>query len=66
MKDDPSQPIRARTVRLQVPLSSDEMKALDDFRFEQRMPSRAATVREFDAPRSSGSRKDRQAAPTLS
>jgi len=32
---------------MQVPLSADEMRALDDFRFEHRMPSRAATVREL-------------------
>ena len=37
----------ARAVRLQVMLSADEMKMLDDFRFEHRMPSRAATVREL-------------------
>jgi len=28
-------------------LPADEMKALDDFRFVHRMPSRAATVREL-------------------
>jgi hypothetical protein len=38
---------RARAVRVPVPLSADEMRALDDFRFEHRMPSRAATVREL-------------------
>jgi hypothetical protein len=32
---------------VQVMLSTDEMKMLDDFRFEHRMPSRAATVREL-------------------
>jgi hypothetical protein len=36
----------ARVVRLQVMMSADEMKMPDDFRFEHRMPSRAATVRE--------------------
>ena len=28
-------------------LSPDELEALDDFRFKQRMPSRAAAVREL-------------------
>lgn len=48
--DEPSQEFhapRARAVRVQVPLSAGEIKALDDFRFERRMPSRAATVREL-------------------
>ena len=36
-----------RTVRLQIMLSAHEMKALDDFRFKHRMPSRAATIREL-------------------
>ena len=31
-------------------LPADEMKSLDDFRFEHRMPSRAATVRELMRP----------------
>ena len=47
MEDDSSQPGGARSGRLNVPLSADEMRALDDFRFEHRMPSRAATVREL-------------------
>lgn len=38
---------RARTFRVQVPLSAEEMRALDDFRFDHRMPSRAAAVREL-------------------
>ena len=37
----------ARGERLQIMLSPDELKALDDFRFKQRMPSRAAAVREL-------------------
>jgi metal-responsive CopG/Arc/MetJ family transcriptional regulator len=36
-----------REERLQVMLSPSELKALDDFRFEHRMPSRAAAVREL-------------------
>jgi hypothetical protein len=47
MKNDSPQASLVRTVRLQIILSADEMKALDDFRFEHRMPSRAATVREL-------------------
>jgi len=36
-----------RGERLQVMLSPDELTALDDFRFKNRMPSRAAAVREI-------------------
>ena len=36
-----------RDERLQVMLDPDELRALDDFRFQQRMPSRAAAVREL-------------------
>ncbi|HWK68881.1 MAG TPA: hypothetical protein VNS34_28490 [Rhizobiaceae bacterium] len=36
-----------RPDRLQVMLSPDELRALDDWRFEKRMPSRAAAVREL-------------------
>ena len=37
----------AREERLQIMLSPDELEALDNFRFERRMPSRAAAVREL-------------------
>ena len=37
----------AREERLQIMLAPDELKALDDFRFQHRMPSRAAAVREL-------------------
>jgi hypothetical protein len=37
----------AREVRLQIMLSPQELKAVDSFRFEHRMPSRAAAVREL-------------------
>lgn len=37
----------ARGERLQIMLTDDELKALDDWRFERRMPSRAAAVREL-------------------
>jgi hypothetical protein len=47
MQDDSSQPGRTRAFRLPVILPAEEMKALEDFRFEHRMPSRAATVREL-------------------
>jgi hypothetical protein len=44
-------PIRTRQqkrlTRLQVMLSADELTALDNFRFEKRMPSRAAAIREI-------------------
>jgi hypothetical protein len=36
-----------RGERLQIMLSTDEVKALDDWRFAKRMPSRAAAVREL-------------------
>lgn len=37
----------AREERLQIMLAPEELKALDDFRFQHRMPSRAAAVREL-------------------
>jgi hypothetical protein len=37
----------AREERLQIMLSPEELKALDNFRFQHRMPSRAAAVREL-------------------
>jgi len=37
----------ARGERLQIMLSFEELAAVDDFRFRQRMPSRAAAVREL-------------------
>lgn len=36
-----------RGERLQIMLEADELRALDDFRFANRMPSRAAAVREL-------------------
>ena len=36
-----------RGERLQIMLSPAELLAVDDFRFKQRMPSRAAAVREL-------------------
>jgi hypothetical protein len=36
-----------RGERLQVMLSPEELSALDDFRFNHRMPTRAAAVREL-------------------
>ena len=37
----------AREQRLQIMLAPEELKAVDTFRFEHRMPSRAAAVREL-------------------
>lgn len=37
----------AREARLQIMLAPEELKAVDNFRFEHRMPSRAAAVREL-------------------
>jgi metal-responsive CopG/Arc/MetJ family transcriptional regulator len=36
-----------RPERLQVMLRTDELLALDNWRFEKRMPSRAAAIREL-------------------
>jgi hypothetical protein len=36
-----------RGERLQIMLDDDELKAVEDFRFARRMPSRAAAVREL-------------------
>jgi hypothetical protein len=36
-----------RGERLQLMLDGDELRALDDFRFKNRMPSRAAAIREL-------------------
>ncbi len=36
-----------RGERLQIMLEEQELRALDDFRFNNRMPSRAAAVREL-------------------
>jgi hypothetical protein len=38
---------RARGERLQIMLTPEEFAAVDDFSFKQRMPSRAAAVREL-------------------
>jgi hypothetical protein len=36
-----------RAERLQIMLTEDELRIVDDWRFQQRMPSRAAAVREL-------------------
>ena len=38
---------RLRAERLQIMLDPEELAAVDDFRFQKRMPSRAAAVREL-------------------
>ena len=38
---------RSRDERLQIMLSPDELKAIDDWRFASRMPSRASAIREL-------------------
>lgn len=38
---------QGRGERLQIMLTEEELSALDDWRFERRMPSRAAAVREL-------------------
>ncbi|MPY69580.1 MAG: hypothetical protein GEU92_05795 [Alphaproteobacteria bacterium] len=37
----------SRAERLQIMLTDEELRVLDDWRFERRMPSRAAAVREL-------------------
>jgi hypothetical protein len=37
----------SRGERLQVMVSAEELKALEDFRFRTRMPSRTAAIREI-------------------
>ena len=38
---------RERNERLQIMLSPEELSGIDDWRFRQRMPSRASAVREL-------------------
>ncbi|THD82713.1 MAG: hypothetical protein E7812_01140 [Phenylobacterium sp.] len=40
-------PESGRDERLQIMLTEEELRALDDWRFAQRMPSRAAAIREL-------------------
>ena len=40
-------PSEERGGRLQIMLNQDELRALEDWRFSKRMPSRAAAVREL-------------------
>ena len=37
----------SRETRLQIMLDEQELAAIDDWRFKQRMPSRAAAIREL-------------------
>jgi hypothetical protein len=37
----------SRETRLQIMLSDEELQAIDDWRFTQRMPSRAAAIRQL-------------------
>jgi hypothetical protein len=39
--------LRQRAERLQIMLDPQELRAIDDFRFSRRMPSRAAALREL-------------------
>jgi glutamate/tyrosine decarboxylase-like PLP-dependent enzyme len=43
----PAHDSRERTERVQVYLSKEEIAAIEDFRFENRMPNRAVAVREL-------------------
>ena len=37
----------SRETRLQIMLDQEELAAIDDWRFQQRMPSRASAIREL-------------------
>ena len=37
----------SRETRIQIMLSDEELAAIDDWRFQQRMPSRAAAIRQL-------------------
>lgn len=39
--------VSKRTEKLQIMLSDEELQAIDDWRFENRLPSRAAAIREL-------------------
>jgi hypothetical protein len=47
MKNDKKGKGLQREERLQIMLSSAELSAIDEFRFQHRMPSRAAAIREL-------------------
>ena len=47
MKNSRGEAGLAREERLQIMLSPEELRAVDNFRFQHRMPSRAAAVREL-------------------
>ncbi len=39
--------VSKRTEKLQIMLSDEELRAIDDWRFQNRLPSRAAAIREL-------------------
>jgi metal-responsive CopG/Arc/MetJ family transcriptional regulator len=43
----PHVPTSKRTEKLQIMLDDEELKVIDDWRFEHRMPTRAAAIREL-------------------
>jgi metal-responsive CopG/Arc/MetJ family transcriptional regulator len=47
MKSSKAEKGLAREERLQIMLSPEELKAVDNFRFRHRMPSRAAAIRDL-------------------
>jgi hypothetical protein len=64
MKTYHAEPGHARRALLQIILAADQIRAVEDFRFEHRMPSRAAAVRELmrrglEAVRARGRRRRR-------
>jgi hypothetical protein len=46
-RERPARAVVRRTERVQVILAADELAAIEEFRFQARMPSRSAAVREL-------------------
>jgi len=42
-----AQTVGKRTEKIQLMLSDDEIRVIDDWRFQNRLPSRAAAIREL-------------------
>ena len=49
---------RERNERIQIMLSSEELRAIDDFRYSNRLPTRAAAFREIIATWAQGRRQE--------
>ena len=47
MDEQADRKVSKRTEKLQIMLSDEELRAIDDWRFDHRLPSRAAAIREL-------------------